>query len=471
MSISLVNCQSSSFEYIYSTQDDEAFSDILEHPDGSIFFCIRSSTIDHPFNRASQIIELDYQGAFINKWTFNYPGKSFFISNISISASSDFILAASFYDTLGTYTESGLALMRLNSEMTMIDSIEVFLPSEYSIGYVNANISTEDQTIIGGAISNGNNVPRPFLYIFNSGFKLLNSKIYLDRVGISTNMKKLSDDYYWFYMLSDSKYFICDTLLNIIQKQWMPDYLSGNCGVKWDTDTSFYLVGDKIYPTPNHNLGFIKQFHPMDTTGHIFNQWGISDTIDFPALVNGIDFKAKDSIYIGGTRDFFLGNYNKWPSWFIILQTDSMLNVRWERFYGGDAYYEMGKIIATQDGGCLVGGTRYDYQNVSDEQTDIIILKLDKNGILVGNKEYLSMKLSESIVYPNPGTNEIKVRIATQHPESLFELFDMNGKQIVSQEISGKWGTINTTFLNPGTYIYRITSEQGLFESGKWIKQ
>ena len=68
------------------------------------------------------------------------------------------------------------------------------------------------------------------------------------------------------------------------------------------------------------------------------------------------------------------------------------------------------------------------------------------------------------------GTNEIKVRIATQHSESLFQLFDMNGKQIVSQEIIGKWGTINTDFLKSGTYIYRITSKQGLYESGKWVK-
>jgi hypothetical protein len=148
-----------------------------------------------------------------------------------------------------------------------------------------------------------------------------------------------------------------------------------------------------------------------------------------------------------------------------------MLNIRWERFYGGDAYYLMGKIIATKDGGCLVGGMRYDYQNTSELQTDVIILKLNEEGLLVGNQKTPAIVMHEAIVYPNPGTTEIKVRIAAQYKESLFQLFDMNGKQVASKKIAGKWGTINTSFLKSGTYVYRISSEDGLFESGKWIKK
>jgi hypothetical protein len=244
--------------------------------------------------------------------------------------------------------------------------------------------------------------------------------------------------------------------------------LKGNIGVKWDTDSSFYLVGDKLFTEPSHNLGFIKQYDPIDTTGHLFNQWGISDTIDLPAVNNGIDFRNKDSIFIGGTRNIYLGYYNPWPSWFIILQTDSLLNVRWERFYGGDAYYVMGKIIASKDGGCIIGGTRYDYQNVTEEKADIIVLKLNAEGLIVSNDETPYIEMHEAIVYPNPGTTEIKVRIAAQYQEALFQLFDLNGKQVASKNIIGKWGAINTSFLKSGAYIYRISSEDGLFESGKW---
>jgi len=209
----------------------------------------------------------------------------------------------------------------------------------------------------------------------------------------------------------------------------------------------------------------------MDTTGHLFNQWGVSDTVDFPAVWNGIDFKNKDSIFIGGTRNFWIGNYHNWPSWFIVLQTDSMLNIRWERFYGGDAYYLMCKIIAANDGGCLVAGTRYDYLHTTEQQRDIIILKLNSEGLITGNEEKPSIKIQEAIVFPNPGTSEIKVRVAAQYRQSVFKLYDINGKLVLTRNIISKWGEANTAFLNPGTYIYRITSNDGLYESGKWVKQ
>ena len=148
-----------------------------------------------------------------------------------------------------------------------------------------------------------------------------------------------------------------------------------------------------------------------------------------------------------------------------------MLNIRWERFYGGDAYYMMDKVVATHDGGCLVAGTRYDYLNTTEQETDIIILKLNSEGLILGNPENPGIKMHEAIVYPNPGNEEIKVRIAVQHKQSLFGLYDLNGRLILKENFAGTEGTVNTTFLPSGTYIYKITSEDGLYESGKWVKQ
>ena len=100
---------------------------------------------------------------------------------------------------------------------------------------------------------------------------------------------------------------------------------------------------------PNgQNLQFIRQFHPVDTTGFLSNYWRYSDTVDMPAVYNGVDLNNKDSVFFGGTENIEF--YNPWygtqPSWFAIFQTDSLLNIRWERFYGGDAYYVMTNLIA-----------------------------------------------------------------------------------------------------------------------------
>ncbi len=314
------------------------------------------------------------------------------------------------------------------------------------------------------------NGTRSFFYEFDKEFDSLRAKYYPNESRVISYLKDLPNGNYWIINLLLDQYELLDTALNIVSTQKIPDWLSGNQSVAWDTDSTFYLVGKNNYPPPSHNLGFIKQFHPMDTTGHLYNHWRISDTVDYPAPWGGIDFKNKDSVFIGGTRNMWLGNHNSWPSWFIVLQTDSLLNIRWERFYGGDAYYMMGKIIASNDGGCIVAGTRYDYLNVTEQETDIIILKLNSEGLLTGTRDRPTIEMHEAIIYPNPGNETINVRVAYQHKQSVFELFDINGRHMLKQNFTGTHGTVNTAFLEQGTYIYRITSGDGLFESGKWVK-
>jgi hypothetical protein len=131
----------------------------------------------------------------------------------------------------------------------------------------------------------------------------------------------------------------------------------------------------------------------------------------------------------------------------------------------------MGKIISTHDGGCLIGGWKYDYQNSTTNQTDVILLKLNSEGLLVGQNELQESLLREAIVYPNPGSTLMQVRLAVQHPKALLELFDSQGKLVLSQQLHEKESRINTAQLPPGTYIYRLSAATGLNESGKWVKQ
>lgn len=90
---------------------------------------------------------------------------------------------------------------------------------------------------------------------------------------------------------------------------------------------------------------------------------------------------------------------------------------------------------------------------------------------IVSIEESEITKVLDFEVYPNPGTNQIRLRIASQYKHSTFEMFDINGKLIISKRISGKCGEINTGHLSSGIYIYRLYSMEGLSESGKWIKQ
>ncbi|MFA5419099.1 MAG: T9SS type A sorting domain-containing protein [Bacteroidales bacterium] len=462
--------QNTTFKYLLSSPLDEYFTDIVEMDDGTIYFTGRLSNIQNPNRIRALIAKMDYTGGLIDSLVFTLPDKNIFINNLFQAENSEFNIVASIYDTIDLHKNAGIALYRMNEQLSLFDETFYYLPPTLDLASVYSSKSSNGNILVGIGM-NMPIVPKSYFYVFDNNFDSVNAVLFPDEARIISHIKHLSNGTIWMLDEIHENYEVLDSSLNIISTQRVPEVLTANFGVKWDSDTSFYLLGDQFVPHPPHTLGFIHQFHPTDTTGYLSNHWRVSDTVDFPALWNGLDFQNKDSIFIGGTRNMWAGYYNPWPSWFVVLQTDSMLNIRWERFYGGDAYYMMGKVVATHDGGCLVAGTRYDYLNTTEQETDIIILKLNSEGLILGNPENPGIKMHEAIVYPNPGNEEIKVRIAVQHKQSLFELFDLNGRLVLKENFTGTEGTVNTTFLPSGTYIYKITTEDGLYESGKWVKQ
>ncbi len=462
------NGQNSTFEYLLSTPLDERFTEILEMPNGDIFFSARLSDVDQPYKSNVLIAKLDNYGNLVDSIFLTFPGKSLYVNHLFYTGDNEFTVVTSIHDTLSSRKSAGVVFYNMNEELSCYNQTVYYVDSSYTLDGIFANIASNGNIMASIAVRIPPQVTMSYFYVFNSSFDSLKAKFYQNEAKIIFKLKDIPNSNYWIVNMLLRRYEILDTTLNIILEQKIPEMLNGNYGIKWDTDTSFYMVGADH---TGNNLGFIRQFHPLDTTGYIYNHWNISDTVDYPALWGGIDFKNKDSIFIGGTRNMWLGYHNPWPSWFIILQTDSLLNIRWERFYGGDAYYMMGKLIATNDGGCLASGTRYDYLNTTKLQTDIIILKLNSEGLITSNQGKPTIEMREAIVYPNPGTDVINVRIAVQYKQSVFELFDINGRHILKENFEGTLGTVNTTFIEQGTYIYRITSNDGLFESGKWVKQ
>lgn len=316
------------------------------------------------------------------------------------------------------------------------------------------------------------------IYEFDSTLNLLKWNLPdSNNYGKYVDLKQLNDSTYWALKVFPWFYEKLDSNFNRIEYYHLPHNLKGNISCKWLNDSAFYMLGKYWYTTPvlsqPHNLALVKQLHPFDTTGPIFRPWNITDTVDFQAVWKGIDFKNPDTLFAGGTHNLELYNpyYGNQPSWLVVLQTDSMLNLRWERFYGGDAYYVMTNLIASRDGGCLVGGTRFDYQNTTVNKRDIILLKLNSEGLLTGINNPSTMQLCEAIIYPNPGSSQLKVRLAIQHPQALFQLFDQGGRLVMQQQLTTTESELETNHLATGIYVYRITSSTGLNENGKWVKQ
>jgi hypothetical protein len=89
---------------------------------------------------------------------------------------------------------------------------------------------------------------------------------------------------------------------------------------------------------------------------------------------------------------------------------------------------------------------------------------------LVGQQDLQLKRMQEAIVYPNPG-DKLNVRVGKQHEKWIFSLYDLNGRLLLQRTSKRLDEGIDVSSISVGTYIYKITNTNGLYESGKWIKK
>jgi len=466
--------QDNTWESIYATPMNELAGELVEASDGSIYIA-GFQTKPNEFYGHSEglIIKLDKFGTFVDILQIGWPDRRCAVMNLILDANDSIIAFGTSTDTLknpnGGFNQMKLEFRRLDQDLNMFQEKTFSFPPQFRDFISEMREGLYDPYLICGCIKQYDSsfTSYPFLYVLNESLDSIDARFYLDIKGKPQYAKQLSDSTIWLTDNMNSSYYIIDNDMNLVEYEYArPYFINSPYGIKWDSDTSFYMTGE--WDDGNdHDIGLYRQFHPIDTADNIFKSWGTS-YLDLPAF-SALDFQNKDSIFIGGTKNFGMF-YAPWSNWYYVLQTDSNLNIRWERFYGGDACYWMQKIIAANDGGCIMVGTRYDYQNVSEEELDIHILKLNSEGLLVNIQEEPGIEMREALVFPNPGTDYIKVRVAAHYNQSTFELFDINGRIVLTENITGKWGEINTSHLTSGAYTYRVYNEEGLFESGKWLK-
>jgi len=466
--------QSVTFSTIIKSAEDDYPMDIIETDNQEVLLLVRNGLNYYPRADFAEVYHLNRNGTIENSAKVMLPDTNILLTDIYLEDEYAFKAVGAEYSTNDNINYTRLVIYDFELDLTYSRSNSYKIDSSYDLIVLRTYQEANGDLLLSGALDkrlgvNQGNHSLAAVVFHNSDSIIFKAR---PKHHISTNIKQLPDKKYWFIEEGLGYYCLLDSNLTIIDSARLPITVTGNYSVRWDTDTSFYLLCKQMSTDPLFNLTLIRYIHPVDTSGSFYNTYHISDTVDFPSAYTGIDFRNTDSIFAGGTRNLDIYNvyHSNQPSWLMLFQTDSLLNLRWERFYGGDAYYVMQKLIATRDGGCLVAGTRFDYQN-NENKTDIIVLKLNSEGLLVGQNELQESLLREAIVYPNPGSEAIQIRLAVQHPEALLELFDSQGKLVLSQQLHEKESLINTAQLPPGTYIYRLSAATGLNESGKWVKQ
>lgn len=261
---------------------------------------------------------------------------------------------------------------------------------------------------------------------------------------------------------------IIDTSYTFIYSNLLPEYADLYMNAKWFTDSTLLFSACYSYfiHPQRDDIGISEtdtSFSNMD-----IQRYGAIDTINYPAVVQAIDFISNDSIFLAGTHNIVFDFFPHEASWISIWQLKNDLNARVEYFYGGDAYYVTYSIISTSDGGCLVAARRYDYQVQQERDNDIFILKLKREDLITEIPDAISINKEPVMIYPNPGKDKFMVNVEIDNV--LFYLYDMQGKLIFKRKLKSDNTIINCSRLLPGIYIYTITKEDRVIKGGKWVK-
>lgn len=198
--------------------------------------------------------------------------------------------------------------------------------------------------------------------------------------------------------------------------------------------------------------------------------FGPQDTMTYPGYSHGLSMADSMNIFYGGVKN---QDKDLWFSpkktWFMLTKFDINLNVKWQKFYGGDQNYGLFSVAATSDGGCLMSGFSYNYLTQQDER-DILLIKVDTLGIVTGGSLQEPFPVHDMIVYPNPGSDHLIIEAGPQVHGSRFILFDSGGGQVISRELNQLNLQLSTGSLPPGIYIWQLVIHNRVIDSGKWAK-
>lgn len=258
--------------------------------------------------------------------------------------------------------------------------------------------------------------------------------------------------------------------LNIDTTLKRPEYFAAIDAVLDDSDsTIYYVAGKQGYAAiEKFDLSFLK-----------VNSEGVYEQFIYPNDEN-IYYTYKclsplnNHIYFAGVYPFTQNPPTLYPEqrWILLNRLNKDGSIDWQKFYKGEVNYMAHKVLATNDGGALIFSTRYDWTDPIPNQRDLHILKIDSTGYytpLTSTEEVFEQMDKQILVYPNPAKDKVNF-VFGLYQNLEISIFDLMGELILSQEYKSS-ATIDISYLPSGTYIYKISGENGFFEEGKLVKQ
>lgn len=258
---------------------------------------------------------------------------------------------------------------------------------------------------------------------------------------------------------------IYDTNFQLLEfKPMFPRFIESPYSGFWDDDT---LIFSGYYGLAQSDICLYKMIENVDSIKAVRQKcfvYPTNDDVQYHSII-----KTKDNHYIQfGTLDFinhckaWLGCYDK---------QFNLLN--YKIYIESNTHISAGPLYPTSDSGYFAFfskvkfGTNHNFDSIS-------VIKFDKYGQVTGiNAPYQVVQRNKCQVYPNPGSDFFEVQVYNNLysiENYTIELWSITGQFAGQWSAAGHKTIINTEFLKPGMYFYRISSQNQIIDSGKWIK-
>jgi hypothetical protein len=265
-----------------------------------------------------------------------------------------------------------------------------------------------------------------------------------------------------------------DDDFNLLGVKPTPFDIEGYMTAKKINESSYFIAGMAYSSLSYYDVAIAKLNITEDSLA--YNHVGEPGVaVDYCGWQKCMSVSTPNSIYIGGTGNdngLFYSCYNNNKE-IILSNLDSLLNIRWTRFYECDtACLTLSTIESTSDGGCILGCMLYSAAH-QENMLDALIIKVDSAGLITSLHEQGIVQVHEVMIYPNPGSDEIIVSCGPQLSGAIITFFDATGNRVMSKtltEITEKI-KIDVTSIAPGAYVWRISLHGKVIDTGKWIKQ
>ena len=456
----LVLSAQTTFQYKYVSPLVDRCTNLIEDENGNIYFSVLNS-------HYALIIKLDSEGSFIDSLRIDNPDSTCSLEEL-IRYDDDQFLALGYWNS---DTVPYLWYLRFDHDLNLVDDKHLN-SNGYELAGFHHLINHNGNIVLTTSYVTELNYTRVFMFEISMTGTIIRKKAFPQETVWNIPFDILENPYDSVYKVITDRPLdsnacwpvnLLDSNFNTLNCTVWPihNYIENQISTKWLNDSIYLLAGKKVYPNAHQNdMGILRVSSEDSVLSYAY--FGAYDTTDCSGITRSVDFISPDNIFFAGVSNFYTYPFQYEPSWIVLNILDSNLNLKNQRYFGGDAFYLPWAILATQDGGCLLSCTRFDYQTQNNE-FDIVLLKVNQDGLLTSAND-LGFNIPQGmILYPNPVSDLVTITSPWLNKSGNKEISIHNslGKEVKRLSLSGMQESVqlNVSGITPGLCFVTIFLE------------